>query len=112
MAMYETLEGTVRQAFYCSVVLFKAYCFIVTFFYTLYSVPCQASHPSGSTLSPRLKCIHIAACIVHSAHYYEGISSPLMCDILQAHSHIQFFDCLQYANTEGEGLGDVVGDMW
>ena len=34
-------------------------------------------HLNGSTLSPRLKCIHVAICIVHSMLYYEGISSPI-----------------------------------
>jgi len=53
-------------------------------FYTLYSsVPCQLSAPphlGGSTLSPRLKCTHVANCIAHSMLelLYEGISSPLM----------------------------------
>ena len=38
---------------------------------------CQAPHLGGSTLSPRLKCIHVADCIAHSMLCYEGISSPL-----------------------------------
>ena len=46
-------------------------------FYTLYFfASCQAPHLGGSTLSPRLKCIHVANCIAHSMLYYEGISSP------------------------------------
>ena len=43
-------------------------------FYTLYFfASCQAPHLGGSTLSPRLKCIHVANCIAHSMLYYEGI---------------------------------------
>ena len=35
-------------------------------FYTLYFfVPCQAPHLGGSTLSPRLKCIHVVDCIAN-----------------------------------------------
>ena len=51
--MYETLEGTVRQAFYCSVVLFKAHCFIVTFFFT-HCILCLAKHPSQALVWERL----------------------------------------------------------
>jgi len=48
-------------------------------FYTLYFfVPCQAPRLDGSTLSPKLKCIHVADCIAHSMLYYEGISSPVV----------------------------------
>ena len=49
-------------------------------FYTLYSsVPCQAPHLSGSTLSPRLKCTHVANCIAHPRlSYYDRYFLPLM----------------------------------
>jgi len=51
-------------------------------FYTLYLfVPCQAPHLGGSTLSLRLKCIHVADCIAHSMLYYEGISSLWIADL-------------------------------
>jgi len=60
---------------------------VLQFFFSAYDITCSKSfqwnackvtalHPSGSTLSPRLKCMHVAAYIVHFVLYYEGISSP------------------------------------